>query len=140
MSTPRSVTETRSNILGVTGLPRAVLADLFRSRGLFGRDSRLASAEQAVVQSRIPAIPGVPTLPVPVLQTPRLKALAEFTDALVAGRDAVTARERLLREGLSSAAMSEAAITVDNVRVVFGEFRIAAPAITPIAVELPRAA
>lgn len=140
MSTPRSVTETRSNILGVTGLPRAVLADLFRSRGLFGRDSQLASAEQAVVQSRIPAIPGVPTLPVPVLQTPRLKALAEFTDALVAGRDAATARERLLREGLSSAAMSEAAITVDNVRVVFGEFRIAAPAIMPIAVELPRAA
>lgn len=140
MSTSRFVSEARSNILGVTGLPRAVLADLFRSRGLFGRDSVLTSAEQAVVQSRIPAIRGIAALPVPALQTPRLKALADFTDALVAGRDAATARERLLREGLSSAAMSEAAITVDNVRVVFGEFRIAAPAIKATPVELPRAA
>lgn len=37
-------TEVRTNILGVTGLSRAVLADLFRRRGLFGRDSRLSDA------------------------------------------------------------------------------------------------
>ena len=87
MNTRTPVNEVRSNILGVTGLSRAVLAGLFRSRGLFGRDSRLGDTEQAVVQSRLPAIEGIAALPVPALQSPRLKALADYTDALVAGRD-----------------------------------------------------
>lgn len=120
MSTQTQHSEVRSNILGVTGLPRAVLADHFRRRGLFGRDSQLGLAEQAVVQSRLPAIPGMARLPVIAPETPRLKALADYVEALVVGRDADGARSRLLATGLPSAAALEAAVTVDNVRVLFG--------------------
>lgn len=120
MSTQNPVSEVRSNILGTTGLSRAVLADHFRSRGLFGRDSQLCLAEQAVVQSRLPAIPGIARLPVTALETPRLKALAAYVEALVVGRDADAARSRLIETGLSRSAALEAAVTVDNVRVLFG--------------------
>ncbi len=120
MNTHTATNEVRSNIIGATGLSRAVLAEMFRRRGLFGRDSQLGNAEQAVVQSRLPKIAGIAALPVIALQTPRLKALADYVEALVAGRDATEARSRLVREGLSSVAILEAATTVDNVRVVFG--------------------
>ncbi|MBA4283907.1 MAG: hypothetical protein C0434_00040 [Xanthomonadaceae bacterium] len=120
MNIQNPISETRSSILGVTGLSRPVLAELFRRRGLFGRDSQLGHAEQAVVQSRLPAIDGIARLPVTVLQTPRLKALAAYVEALVAGGDAGAERSRLQREGLPSAAILEAAVTVDNVRTVFG--------------------
>ena len=131
MNTLSQDQEVRSNVLGVTGLSRAVLAALFRSRGLFGRDSQLSSAEQAVVQSRLPAIDGIAALPVPALQSPRLKALADYTDARVAGREGSIERSRLLAAGLSSSAILEAAITVDNVRAVFGISRRPAVAERP---------
>lgn len=124
MNTNIATTEVRSNILGATGLSRAVLAEMFRRRGLFGRDSQLGNTEQAVVQSLLPKIPGIAALPVIALQTPRLKALAAYTEALVAGRDAAAERSRLQREGLSSLAILEAAITVDNVRTVFGPIAV----------------
>lgn len=120
MNTQNPISDTRGTILGATGLPRGVLADLFRRRGLFGRDSQLGTAEQAVVQGRLPAIDGLAPLPVPALQTPRLKALAAYVDALVAGRDARVERGRVQAEGVSRPAIEEAAVTVDNVRAVFG--------------------
>lgn len=120
MNTQNLNSETRGTILGATGLPRRVLADLFRRRGLFGRDSQLGAAEQAVVQGRLPTIDGLAPLPVPALQTPRLKALSAYVEALVAGRDARAERDRAQGEGLSRLAILEAAVTVDNVRAVFG--------------------
>jgi len=128
MNTQNPISATRSSILGVTGLSRPVLAEMFRRRGLFGRDSQLGTVEQAVVQGRLPAIDGLAPLPVPALQTPRLKALAAYVEALVAGRDAGVERSRLLSEGLPSAAILEAAVTVDNVRTVFGPL-VAGPAV-----------
>ncbi len=134
MNTKSATTEVRSNILGATGLSRAVLAEMFRRRGLFGRDSQLGNSEQAVVQSLLPKIPGIAALPVIALQTPRLKALAAYTEALVAGRDTADARSRLVQEGLSSAAILEAATTVDNVRVVFGPIAARAAQAKPVIV------
>lgn len=124
-------TEVRTNILGVTGLSRAVLADLFRRRGLFGRDSRLSDAEQAVIENRLPAIDGIARRPTIRLQTPALKALADVVDTLLAAGDATESRHRAQAAGLSSAALTEAAITVDNLRVVFGPFPATPAAAAP---------
>jgi hypothetical protein len=120
MSTQTAPSEVRSTILGVTGLSRPVIAALYRSRGLFGADSQLAAAEQAVVQSRLPALPGVAAGTPPAFRSSRLKRLADYVDARLAGRDGAAEREQLIAEGLSRAAILEAALTVDNVRVVFG--------------------
>ena len=119
-----------SNILGATGLPRAVLAAMFRRDGLFGRDSALSYSEQAVLQSRLPRITGLKPLVAPAVLNARLQALAAYTDALVEGRDAGAERSRLVREGLKASAIDEVAIVVANVRVVFGAFSIAVPALT----------
>lgn len=130
---PRS-TGFRSNILGVTGLSRPVIAALYRSRGLFGRDSQVGEVEQAVIENRLPAIPGIVRRSAIHLQTPALKALADYVDALIAAGDAAEARRRALAAGVSRAAVIEAAITVDNLRVVFGPFA------APVAVTVPQAA
>lgn len=108
-----------SNILGATGLPRAVLAAIFRRDGLFGRDSDLSPTEQAVLQSRLPAIDGLKAPAVPAALTPRLAALAAYTEALVAGRDATWSRAALAEAGVAAAAISEVATVVGNVFTVF---------------------
>ena len=124
-------------ILAVTGLSRRSLAAMFRRDGLYGRDSALSAIEQAVVQSRLPAIDGIASLPVTALQTPRLKALADYVEALVAGRDAGAERSRVIAAGLSSAAVLEAAVTVDNVRTVFGPIASRAVAAKPVIASEP---
>lgn len=111
----------RTNIVAVTGLSRPVLATMFRRAGLFGRDSALTPVEQAVIQSRIPAVPSLRAPTAPSILGSRLKLLADYVDALVAGRDVDVERNRLAREAYSEAAIEEAAIVVDNVRTVFGE-------------------
>lgn len=112
----------RTNILAVTGLPRSLLAAMFRRAGLFGRDSALTVVEQAVVQSRLPAVPNLAAPSAPSILGSRLKLLADYVDAVVAERDSSAEQARLAREGYSEAAIGEAAITVDNVRTVFGLF------------------
>ena len=110
------------NILGATGLSRGALAALFRNNGLFGRDSDLAAAEQATLQSRLPPIAGLRSAAILPKQTPRLGAVSALADALVA-RDASAIRERRAAaqaQGLSEAAIVEVVTVVDNVRVVFG--------------------
>lgn len=120
MSTQTALSEARSTILGATGLPRSVIAALYRSRGLFGPDSQLTATEQAVIQSRLPALRGIAAVAAPTFRSTRLKRLADYVDALLAGRDGRAEREALLTEGLSRAATAEAALTIDNLRVVFG--------------------
>lgn len=126
MNTPIQNSGTpRTNILAVTGLPRPLLAAMFRRAGLFGRDSALTVVEQAVVQSRLPAVPSLAAPSAPSILGSRLKLLADYVDAVVAERDASAEQARLAREGYSAAAIGEAAITVDNVRTVFGPFAAA---------------
>ncbi len=125
----------RSNILAVTGLPRPLLAAMFRRAGLFGRDSVLTVVEQAVVQSRLPAVPSLAVPSAPSILGTRLKLLADYVDALVAERDASAEQARLAREGYSEAAIGEAAVTVDNVRTVFGLFPVTASAVPVKAAE-----
>lgn len=120
----------RSNLIGVTGLSRSVLAAMFRSDGLYGRDSALSANEQAVVQSRLPQIVGLKGPNAPAILGGRLQLLADYVDAVVAGRDSGAEQARLQAAGYSRRAISEAAITVDNVRTVFGAFPIAAVAAT----------
>ncbi len=125
----------RTNIVAVTGLPRPLLAAMFRRAGLFGRDSALTVVEQAVVQSRLPAVPNLAAPSAPSILGPRLKLLADYVDAVVAERDASAEQARLAREGYSQAAIGEAAITVDNVRTVFGLFPVTAGAVPVKAAE-----
>ncbi|WP_293388298.1 hypothetical protein [Nevskia sp.] len=109
----------RSNILGVTGMPRDELAAMFRRDGLFGRDSQLTPAEQAVVQAALPRIVGLKPLAIASSKTPLLAALADYVSTLVVAGPAVSERQRLETAGLSEAAINEVATVVDNVRVVF---------------------
>lgn len=118
----------RTNIVAVTGLSRRSLAAMFRRDGLYGRDSALSAIEQAVVQNRLPAIDGLATSAAPAILDGRLKRLADYVEALQAGRDAGIERQRLQAEGYSPAAIREAAITVDNVRIVFAPVAAAAAA------------
>lgn len=109
----------RSNILGVTGMPRHVLAAMFRRDGLFGRDSQLTPAEQAVVQAALPRIAGLKLLAIAGSKTPLLAALADYVSTLVVAGTAVRERRCLETAGLSEAAIHEVATVVDNVLVVF---------------------
>lgn len=112
----------RSNILGATGLPRAILAAMFLRDGLFGRDSDLSREEQAVLQSRLPAIRGL-AAPAPVKPfTPRLSVLADLADALVRGDEASAEQARAVRVGFSAGAVSEIQTVVGSVVEVFGPF------------------
>lgn len=127
----------RSNILAVTGLSRRSLAAMYRSNGLFGRDSALSAIEQAVVQSRLPRISGLAAPSAPAILDGRLKRLADYVDVLVAGRDASAERQRLQAEGYAQAAISEAAITVDNVSIVFAVVAAAGAKPEPASERLP---
>ncbi len=115
-------TSYRSNILGATGLPRAVLATMFQTGGLFGRDSSLSRDEQAVLQSRLPAVRGLKALAVVKALTPRLAVLADLADALVRGGDVAAQQARAVRAGFDTAAVSEVETVVGNVFAVFGPF------------------
>lgn len=117
-----STTAYRSNILGATGLPKTILAAMFRRDGLFGRDSSLARDEQAVLQSRLPAIRGLaaPAAIKPFM--PRLSVLADLADALIGGADASSERERAVRAGLDADAVQEVQTVIGNVFAVFGPF------------------
>lgn len=111
-----------SNILGATGLSRAALAAMFRNDGVFGRDSNLAAAEQAALQSRLAPIPGLRTAAILPRQTSRLSAVSALTDALVA-QDKAAVRQQVVAAqaaGMSESAIAEIVTVVDNVRVVFG--------------------
>lgn len=116
---PRTESTTGSNIVGVTGLSRAALAALFRANGLFGAESGLSPAEQAVVQAGLPRIAGLKPVGSAARNTPRLAALADYVEALVAGRSAIGERARVEAAGLSSCAASEAQTVVGNVFAVF---------------------
>ena len=118
----------RSNILGATGLPRAALADLFRRDGLFGRDSSLDREQQAVLQSRLPAIRGLAASTVVKTLTPCLALIAELADALVRGEDGAEQQARALRAGFDAAVLSEVGAVIGNVFAVFGPFAVKAQA------------
>lgn len=112
----------RSNILGATGLPRAILARMFLRDGLFGRDSSLSRDEQSILQSRLPAIRGL-AAPAPVKQlTPRLAVLADLADALIGGMEASAQQARALRAGYDAQAVQEVETVIGNVFTVFGPF------------------
>lgn len=119
-TTPAAQPVPGSNILGATGLSRARLAELFRQQGLFGRESDLSPAEQALVQSRFGHIPGLRPRPASTLMTPRLRALAAYTDARIAQRALRAGEQALVEAGYSFAAISEVGRVIENVRTVFG--------------------
>jgi hypothetical protein len=112
----------RSNILGATGLPKAFLADMFRRDGLFGRDSSLSRDEQAVLQSRLPAVRGLKVSAQVKPLTPSLAVLAELADSLVRGADTSAQQARALRAGFAEDVISEVVTVVGNVFAVFGPF------------------
>lgn len=111
-----------SNVLSATGLGRRTLAALFRETGLFGRESDLAPVEQAIVQSRIGPLQGVPQRPVLAPTDARLVALERFTEAAVQARGAVRAADeaQLQAAGYSPAAVSEVVRVVRLAQDVFG--------------------
>ncbi|MGB0956078.1 MAG: hypothetical protein ACPGZP_08760 [Panacagrimonas sp.] len=112
----------RSNILGVTGMSRRALADMFRHHGLFGRQSHLNQDQQAVVQAQIGPIPGLRRRPQVLTQAPALQALAAFTRALVSrnGEYEAIDQSALRSAGLRRQQISEVITTVQSVRDVFG--------------------
>lgn len=116
---PRTESATGSNIVGATGLSRAALAAFFRANGLFGAESALSPAEQAVVQAGLPYLAGLKAVGSAARNTPRLAALADYVEALVAGRSTIGERARVEAAGLSSRAASEAQTVVGNVFAVF---------------------
>lgn len=111
---------TTSTIRSATGLSRAALASVYREIGIFGRDSDLTAAEQAIVQNRLGPLPGIPARPATTWLTPRLRALIDYADALIAGQDVTQARNTLERRGFTRAALSEVQTTVSDVQEVFG--------------------
>lgn len=95
---------------------------MFRRDGLFGRDSDLSPAEQAVVQSQIGPVSGLRSRPVLAPIDARLQALTAYTRAVVADQGATKPKEaqQLVAAGFSRAAVSEVGHVVRNVREVFG--------------------
>jgi hypothetical protein len=111
-----------SGVLSATGLSRTVLATLFRQNGLFGRESDLSPVEQAIVQSRLGPISGLPARPVLAPTDARLVALESFTDGLVRNGGRVTAADeaQLVAAGYAEAAVTEVVRVVRLARDVFG--------------------
>jgi hypothetical protein len=111
-----------TSVLSATGLGRATLRELFRQTGLFGRDSDLAPVEQAIVQSRLGPIPGVPARPVLAPTDARLVALEGFTDLVLQsrGRIGAQAEAQLEAAGFSARAVSEVVRVVRMAQDVFG--------------------
>lgn len=116
------------SVLSATGLSRRALAELFRQNGLFGAESELAPIEQAVVQSRLGWIPGLPARPVLAPTDARLVALETFTES-VARAGGIATREQqaqLEAAGFTAAQVGEVVRVVRIVRDVFG-LSVAAP-------------
>lgn len=115
-------TPVRSGILGATGLSRAVLAEIFCRDGLFGPDSALNAAEQAVVEAHLGAASGLPVGSDPKPADPRLRALAGYTAALVARQGVSRAQDlaAIRQAGFSAGAVAEVGNIVRVVRDVFG--------------------
>jgi hypothetical protein len=111
-----------SSVLSATGLSRSVLATLFRQNGLFGHESDLSPVEQAIVQSRLGPIPGLPARPVLAPTDARLIALETFTDTLVraGGRMSASDEAQLVAAGYPENAVTEVARVVRLARDVFG--------------------
>lgn len=113
---------TGSSVLGVTGLPRRMLATLLLQNGLFGRESDLAPIEQAIVQDRIGPVPGLTRRALPAPTDTRLQALDAFADRVVRASGGVSRTEeaQLVAAGFNAAAVSEVVRVVRTVRDVFG--------------------
>jgi len=113
-----------SGIRSATGLPRSAIASYYRSNGLFGRDSDLSVDEQRVIRRRLGPLPGVPEVAAAdrsrAPSAPRLQDVADYVDALIAGRDTLAERARLARSDVSPAAQSEIERTIQNVQDIFG--------------------
>lgn len=111
-----------SSVLSATGLGRVQLARLFRQNGLFGHESDLSPAEQAIVQARLGPIPGLRSRPVLAPTDARLLALESFTDRVVhaGGRSSAAAEAQLVAAGYSIAAVNEVVRVVRLARDVFG--------------------
>lgn len=118
-----------ANILSATGLSRRALAAMYRRDGLFGRDSALTREEQATVHNKLAAVHGLGIRAGAAQITPRLCALIEYANALVAGGDATRERARVVREGLSLPAISEVETVIEDAFVVFGAETVAPVAI-----------
>jgi hypothetical protein len=119
-------TSPQPTIFSATGLPKAVLAGLFRGNGLFGRDSELSPAEQAVIQARLPAIRGLRAPSAAITLTPRHAALSALADAALAGRETVAEAARAQATGVKPSAISEVVTTVQDAKAVFGPFAVTA--------------
>ena len=111
-----------TSVLSATGLSRAHLATWFREQGLFGHESDLSPAEQAIVQGRLGSIPGLRSRPVLAPTDARLIALESFTDSLVraGGRSAASDEAQLVAAGYARAAVNEVVRVVRLARDVFG--------------------
>lgn len=109
-----------TSLRGATGLSRAALAAMYRHDGFFGRDSDLSAAEQAIVQSRLGPVPGIAPRPATTWLTPRLRVLAAYADALIAGDNGERQRAGLEARGFRPAAISEVRTVVEDVREIFG--------------------
>lgn len=114
--------ELGGSVLSATGLSRSALAALFRQDGLFGHESDLSPVEQAIVQSRLGPIAGLPARPVLAPTDARLIALESFADTLVraGGRVRAADEAQLVAAGYSEAAVTEVVRVVRLARDVFG--------------------
>lgn len=121
MSTPTQTLPPES-IRGATGLSREALATWFRRAGLFGPQSALKAAEQAVVQNQLGPIAGLRGRPLIAPIDTRLLALATYTRELIASGGLETAEDvaQLEDQGYSRSAAREVARVIRDVREVFG--------------------
>lgn len=111
-----------SNILGVTGMSRAALANMFQRDGVFGRDSSLPMTDQVVVMSRLPKYEGLSRPSIVPKGNGRTIAIAALCDALICQiEEAVHENHQIVLEmGVGSDQVLEIATVIEHVRVVFG--------------------
>ena len=122
MSTQANAIRTTTSIRGATGLSREALAAWYRRAGLFGTESALNAAEQAVVQNQFGPIPALRSRALFAPIDARLQALATYSRELIATGGAETREDvaQLVAQGYSRDAAWEVARLVRNVREVFG--------------------
>ncbi len=124
-STASHLREPSSNVLGATGLPRAMLKAMLLRDGLFGADSDLSAAEQATLQAQIGPIPGLAPHAfgdVAHRQDQRLSSLARFANYILRTQEPVPCDvyKAALAAGYSRAAIGEVVAIVRMVQAVFG--------------------
>ena len=122
MSTQAKVTRIANSIRSATGLSREALAAWYRRAGLFGADSALDAAEQAVVQNQLGPIAGLRSRALLAPIDARLQVLATYTRELIAAGGAETPEDvaQLVAQGYTHNAAWEVARLVRDVREVFG--------------------